>query len=101
MIRQTKVAIGLLVPFLISEKYLIYTQINSFTEPKLSKYLAGVGKNHNIQHALLKTTETWRSMLNKGHNVGVIVMDLSKLFDTLNHKLLLCELKACDTNALI
>ena len=81
---------------------LIYNQINSFMEPKLSKYLAGFRKNHNTQHALLKMIQTCRSMLNKGAKVGAIVMNLSKAFDTLNLNLLLCKLKAYgfDTNAL-
>ena len=37
---------------------LIYSQINSFMEPKLSKYLAGFRAKHNTQHALLKMIET-------------------------------------------
>ena len=44
--------------------------------------------------------ETWLSMVSKVNKVGAIVMDLSKAFDTLNHNLLLCRLKAYgfDTN---
>ena len=42
--------------------------------------------------------ETWRAMLNKGNKVGAIVMDLCKAFDTLNHNLLLCKLKAYGFN---
>ena len=38
--------------------------------------------------------EFWRAMANKGNKVGAIVMDLSKAFETLHHKLLLCKLKA-------
>ena len=37
--------------------------------------------------------ETWCSILNKGNKVGAIVMELSKILDTLNHNLLLCKLK--------
>ena len=61
--------------------------------PKLSKHLAGFCAKHNTQHALLKINETWPAMINKGNKVGEIIMDLSKAFDTLNHKLLLCKLK--------
>ena len=52
---------------------------------------------HNTQHALLEMIETWRVVLNKGSKVGVIIMDLSKAFDTLNHNLL-CKLKAYGLN---
>ena len=33
-------------------------------------------------------------MLNIGNKVGEIIMDLSKVFDTLDHNLLICKLKA-------
>ena len=42
---------------------LVYNVINLFMEPKLSKYLPGFPKNHNTQHASLKMTETWCSLL--------------------------------------
>ena len=62
-------------------------------EPKLSKYFAGFRRNHNTQHAILRMIESFRTLLNKGQEVGVIIMDLSKAFDTLNHKLLLKKLQ--------
>ena len=37
--------------------------------------------------------ETWKTKLNMGHKVGVIYMDLSKAFDSLNHELLIAKLK--------
>ena len=33
---------------------LIYSQVDSHMEPKLSKYLAGFRRNHNTQHAFSK-----------------------------------------------
>ena len=35
--------------------------------------------------------ETWKHGLDKDKNVGTIFMDLHKLFDTLNHNLLLAR----------
>ena len=37
--------------------------------------------------------ETWTTKENMGHKVGVIYMDLSKAFDSLNHELLITKLK--------
>ena len=36
--------------------------------------------------------ESWRTLQNKEQKVGAIIMDLSTVFDTLNHKLLFKKL---------
>ena len=41
-------------------------------------------KNHNSQYLLLKMKKN----LDKGNEIAVILMDLSKAFDTINHSLL-------------
>ena len=39
--------------------------------------------------------ETWKKHVDKGEKIGVILMDLSKAFKTINHSLLLAKLGAC------
>ena len=70
-------------------------------ENKLSKCLAGFRKNHNTQNSLLRIIESWKAKLNNGSKVGVIIMDLSKAFDSLSYDLLLAKLEAygLDNNA--
>ena len=72
----------------------IYSQLNDYIENKFSKYLTSFRKNHNTQNSLLRTIESWKAKLNNGSNVGVIIMDLSKAFDSLNHDLSLAKLEA-------
>ena len=60
---------------------------------KCSIYITGFWKNQGTQHLLLRMIETWKTKLNMGHKVGVIYMDLSKAFASLNHELLIARLK--------
>ena len=73
---------------------ILYKQIDTFMTTKFSPYLCGFRKNHNAQYSLLKMIETWKKHLDKGEKIGVIPMDLSKAFDTMNHRLLLAKLDA-------
>ena len=52
---------------------------------QFSPYLCGIRKNHSAQYSLLKMIGTWKKHLDKGEKIGVILMDLSKVFDTTNH----------------
>ena len=73
---------------------LIYSQINTYMSDKFSKYLTGFCKNHNTQHALLYIIENWKSNVSKGNKIGAIFMNLSKVFHTLDHSLLIAKLEA-------
>ena len=64
-------------------------------QTSFSIYLTGFRKNHGTQQALLKMIETWKIKLNISHKVGVVYMDLSNAFDSLNYKLLIAKLKCC------
>ena len=80
----------------------MYQQIEGFMKDKLSNLLIGFRKNHNTQHCLTNLLESWKKTLDKGGYIFAIFMDLSKAFDTLNHKLLIAKLGAYgfDTKAL-
>ena len=80
---------------------LIYLQLNNYVRNKFSIYLTGFRKNSGTQNALLKMIETWKTKLNTGHTVGIIYMDLSKAFGSLNHELVIAKLKCyqLDQNA--
>ena len=63
-------------------------------ENKFSPYLCEFRIKHNVQYSLLKITKNWKKQLKNAEKVGVIFVDLSKAFDTINHSLLLAKLKA-------
>ena len=55
-------------------------------------------EKNNTQYALLRMIESWKTQLNKRKKIGVIITNLSKAFDTLNHNLLVAKLKAYGLN---
>ena len=61
---------------------------------KLSNILFGFRKGHSAQHLLLIMIEKWKRALDVNMKVGAIFMDLLKVLDALNHRLLLAKLKA-------
>jgi hypothetical protein len=69
-------------------------QIGEYMEKYLSIYLCGYRKGYSCQHALLVMIEKWKQILDKGGYAGGILMDLSKAFDTINHRLLIAKLHA-------
>ena len=73
---------------------ILYNQLNDFVKDKLSNILTGFRKGHSAQHSLLIMIEKWKRALDENMKVGAIFIDLSKAFDTLNHRLLLAKLKA-------
>ena len=70
---------------------ILYTQINNYMQNKLSKYLTGFRKSHGTQHSLMIMLEKWKNVLDKGEYICVLFMDLSEVFDTINHDLLLAK----------
>ena len=62
---------------------------------KFSKFLTGFRKNRNTQYAQLRMIENQKTQLKKRNNIDVIIMDLSKVSDTLNCNLLVAERNTC------
>ena len=75
---------------------IIYKQINSYMEDKLTKHLTGFGKSHGTQNSLLTMLEKWKRGIDNGAYVSALIMALSKAFDTTSHDLMLGKLKHMD-----
>ena len=73
---------------------LLFSQINSYIDSKLSKHQCGVRKGLSAQHCLLVMLEKWRVTLDKKGFTGVLLTDFSKAFDCLSHDLLAAKLDA-------
>ena len=67
-------------------------QVSSFIENHLYVHMCGYRKKYSTQHALMTLIEKWKKILDSHGYVGVIITDLSKAFDTINHELLLAKL---------
>ena len=55
-------------------------------------------KGHNAQHCLLVLTEKCHKVLDKGRFAGLLLTDLSKVFDCIDHELLIAKLHAYGFN---
>ena len=71
---------------------MLYKQLNSFFETKLSSPLCGFRSSYNTQHTLSNFLFKWQNFLDKSVVVSTILMDLSKAFDSLPHDLIIAKL---------
>ena len=60
----------------------------------MSKYQCGFRKGHSAQHCLIALLEKWRESIDRGHEFGILLTDLSKAFDCLPHDLFVAKLAA-------
>ena len=73
---------------------IMLNQITTYMNEYLSRYLCGYRKGFNTQTALSSLIEKWKQIIdNKGYGAAIL-MDLSKVFDTINHELLIAKLHA-------
>ena len=73
-------------------------QINSFITDYFSDFLCGYRQGFSTQPVLIKLIESWRQSLDSRGYINAVLMDLSKAFATINHKLLIAKLYAYGFN---
>ena len=71
-------------------KKVMQRQINNYITNHLSPYLCGYRKGYNTQQALVSLIEKWKKILDEKSFGGAVLIDLSKAFNTLNHKTPYC-----------
>lgn len=73
---------------------LVFDQLYSYlTENNiLTKFQSGFRSNHSTLTALLQATENWFKNIDNGYMSGVVLIDLSKAFDSVDHAILLRKL---------
>ena len=73
---------------------IIHKQITNYMRDKLNKSITFLRKSHGMQHSLAVMLEKWKRAIHKGECVSVLLMDLSKSFNTINYELMIAKLKA-------
>ena len=73
---------------------LVHTQVYGYLKQHdiLHESQSGFRPRHSTQDALLKTVDDWRLSLDRNEIVGSVFIDLSKVFDSVCHTLLLEKL---------
>ena len=77
----------------IFEKYM-FKQMSQFFENIFSKYQCGFRKGFSTQQCLLAMLEKWKRSVDNSKMFGVLLTDLSKTFDCLDHEFLIAKLNA-------
>ena len=73
---------------------IIQNQIGGFIDTKLFPFMCGYRKEYCTQYTLIALIEKLKNSLDGRGYSGVVLMDLSKRFDTLNHALMIAKLHA-------
>ena len=72
----------------------MHEQLSDHLNASFHPFLAAFRKGFGCQSTLLRLLEDWRKALDNQQCVGAILMDLSKAYDCLPHRLLTAKLKA-------
>ena len=72
--------------------------INEYFRPLFSNLQCGFRKGHSAQHCFLVLIEKCRKVLDKRDFAGLLITDLLKVFDCIDHELLIAKLHAYGFN---
>ena len=73
---------------------ILYKQIYEHMTNFFHKFLSGFRKGYGCQDILVRKIEDWRQALDQDETIGVIAIDLSKVFDCMPHSLLIAQVLA-------
>ena len=73
-------------------------QISAFFDNAFSKYQCGFRKSYSTQHCNLKMLEKWKECVAKEKIFGILLTEISRVFDFLDHKSFRDKLNAYSFN---
>ena len=69
----------------------MYIQLYDYIKHFLNQLLCGFRKAYSTQHVLFSFIQSWRKELDQSGFVGTILMNLSKVYDCLQHDLMVAK----------
>ena len=77
----------------IYERFL-HENLTSYLETFLSKFISAYRKSYSSNHVLIRLIENWKKSLDQKKIVVVVLMDLSKAFDSIPHDVVIAKMHA-------